>query len=347
MPKAKKLPSGRWRARSLDYIDSNKKYHYRSFTADTKKQAEFMAIEFEMKHKNRNKPSHKTVGSCIDDYIDNRRNALSPSTIAEYCAMRKRCLPVLMDTAICNLNDELLQRHLDEYSAGHSPKSTFNLWTLISSSITRYDKNLSFSVTLPEKRKAQPRIPSEEEFQTIVSAIKGTELELPVLLAACGGLRRSEICALDYPDLDFVLHTVNINKALVLDVNRNYVIKQPKTQAGYRTVSLPQFVFDIAKERQRQGAKLINILPNDLTRQFLALLKTCNIPPFRFHDLRHYTASIMKLLNIPDTYAAAMLGHSTPEMTRRVYQHIINKEKQQQQNALQNYFATKLPHSNK
>ena len=347
MAKAKKLPSGRWRARALDYIDENKKYHYKSFTADTKKQAEYMAVEFEMNRKNRNKPSYKTVGDCVDDYINNRRNSLSPSTIAEYCAMRKRCVPQLMDTVVSKISDEFLQKHIDGYAATHSPKSTFNLWALVYSALTKYDKSLSYDVTLPEKQKPQLRIPSEEEFQAIVTAAQGTELEIPILLAACGGLRRSEICALSYADLDFSTHTVTINKALVLDTNKTYVLKQPKTQAGYRTVFLPPAIFDIAQQRKSEGLSLINISPNDLTRHFQSLLKNCGVPPLRFHDLRHYTASIMKLLNVPDTYAAAMLGHSTPEMTRRVYQHIIDKEKYKKQSELQTYFATKLPQVNK
>lgn len=344
MVKAAKLPSGKWRARSLDYIDSDGKYHYKSFTADSKKQAEFAAIEYTMKRKHASKPENKTVGQCIDDYINNRQNTLAPSTVREYKSTRRRSLPVLMDTPIGKLSAEFLQSQINDFAINHSAKTVRNLFFLITAALQAFDRTLIFNVDLPKRQAVTIRIPTETEIQKLLKYLEGDRLEIPVLLATVGGLRRSEICALTYDDVNFKTNSVSITKAMVLNDSKQWVIKEPKTFAGNRIVQLPPAVIDVIKNRQAKGLPLIDVNPSIITDSFPAALLACGIPHFRFHDLRHYTASIMKALNIPDSYAAAMLGHSTPDMTRKVYQHIIAQEQNKNAAALADFFATNLPH---
>ena len=88
MATAKKLPSGNWRVNLFVGKDINGKRIYKSFTAETKKQAEFLAAEYNLKRKE--KPKEITVGDAIDGYIASKENVLSPSTIVGYKNIRKK-----------------------------------------------------------------------------------------------------------------------------------------------------------------------------------------------------------------------------------------------------------------
>lgn len=98
MANAKKLPSGNWRVRVCIGKDDNGKYIYKSFTAETKKEAEYLASEFLIKHKE--KPSNMTVGDAINKYIASKENILSPTTIASYKEIRRNRLQDLMNISI-------------------------------------------------------------------------------------------------------------------------------------------------------------------------------------------------------------------------------------------------------
>lgn len=79
MATAKKLPSGSYRVRIFDGVGADGKKKHKSFTADTKKEAEFMAAEYSLKRRER--PQELTVGEAIDKYIAAKENVLSPTTI--------------------------------------------------------------------------------------------------------------------------------------------------------------------------------------------------------------------------------------------------------------------------
>ena len=82
MASARKLPSGNWRVLVYTGKGANGKRQYESFTASTKKQAEYLAAEFVAKRKYA--VESMTVGEAIDRYIESKDAVLSPTTIAEY-----------------------------------------------------------------------------------------------------------------------------------------------------------------------------------------------------------------------------------------------------------------------
>ena len=93
MSKAKKLPSGSWRVQVFDYKDVDGKNHYKSFTAPTKQEAQFMASAWAA-GKVDESPENITLYKAVTKYIDAKRGVLSPSTVAFYeqtqrCYLRK------------------------------------------------------------------------------------------------------------------------------------------------------------------------------------------------------------------------------------------------------------------
>ena len=88
MGNAKKLPSGKWRCRAR-FTDIDGSYKSKSFTANTKKEAEHQASLFLMEHEHNAKPANRTLGELADAYIENRSNLLSPTTVVSYKKIRR------------------------------------------------------------------------------------------------------------------------------------------------------------------------------------------------------------------------------------------------------------------
>lgn len=87
-----------------------------------------------------------------------------------------------------------------------------------------------------------------------------------------------------------------------------------------------------------QDKTLIILSPNQISDSFARLVKKTCDRSFSFHALRHYNASVMLQLNIPDKYAMERMGHSTNNMLKRVYQHTFEDETMRAADKLDDFF---------
>ena len=327
MAKAKRLPSGNYHALAYSHTEevelpdgSKKKVRkYASFTAPTKKEAEYMAAEFALKKKSA-KAGNMIIGEAMVRYIESRDAILSPATIREYRRMRDKYLQGLMSVQIGQATSELVQTELNRESKTHSPKTMRNMFGLLSATFRMHRPDFRLDVTLPEKTRAKLYVPSDADIVKLLDSIKGTDLEVAVLLAAFGSLRRSEVCALQ--DADIQGDTVLVNKAMVMNDRREWVIKPPKTFTSDRAVKMPQFVIERISGIQGQ---IVPLNPDQVTKRFLRVLRTLDIPHFRFHDLRHYQASILHALGVPDKYIMRRGGWKSDTTLKNIYQHTMEQ----------------------
>ena len=144
-----------------------------------------------------------------------------------------------------------------------------------------------------------------------------TELEVPILLAAYGGLRRGEICALRMSDIDGDF--VHISRAVVRDQSGEWVTKEPKTASSIRDVLLPHFVIERIKER----GYVTHLLPSQVSNRFWKRQRNLGIPPYCFHSLRHFHASYLHYLNIPDAYIQKRGGWANASTLQNIYRHAL------------------------
>lgn len=107
-------------------------------------------------------------------------------------------------------------------------------------------------------------------------------MEIPILLAAFGPIRRSEICALDSDHING--NIVHVEYAMVQNEDKEWIIKVPKTFAGDRFIDFPDFV---AEKLRGKKVRIVEFNPMAVTHRFARMLKKLNIQHFRFHDLRH------------------------------------------------------------
>ena len=321
MAKAKKLPSGSWRALAYDYTDAQGKRHYESFTAGTKKEAELLAAEFAVNKKTRGKNSEMTFKDALCKYCDLKSNVLSPSTLKEYKRMSAKCYDSLLNIPLKAFTQDIIQAWVNEYSAGHSPKSTRNAHGLLSAVLDAFAPELHFKSTLPQKIKTDLYVPSDSDIKAILAYFTDTDkdMEIAVYLAAFGTLRRSEICALTADDVNG--NIVSVNKAMVGRANNDWVIKTTKTVSSTRLVEMPQFVID----KLPKSGQLVNINPDQVSHRFTRALEHLDIPHFRFHDLRHYAASIMHAIGVPDQYIMQRGGWSSDRTLKAIYRGTIEE----------------------
>lgn len=329
MATARKLPSGKWRV--LVYAGmQDKKRVYKSFTADTKKDAELLAAEWAAR-KQPQRVEDMTLGEAYDRYIASKTNVLSPRTILDYKQHRQRDLPDLMSKNLSDISPELVQDCINEYAAYHSPKSCRNVHGLLSAVLRAYAPDIRLTTTLPQPIPPTIHVPTDAEIAALVVAVKDTPIDSAILLAAFGSLRRSEVCALTESDIDRGACTVTVGKAMVQSQKGEWVIKVPKSVAGYRTVSLPAEIMPRIKP--------LGMNPNQIYKRFKKALALAGLPDMRFHDLRHYQASILHALGVPDAYIMQRGGWKTDSTLKRVYRHAMGDKQSEFDQIAEAHFA--------
>lgn len=333
MAKAKKLPSGNWRVLMYDGRDPTGKRIYESFTAPTKKEAERMAAVWEAaRDARRQELENKPVKELIAAYIKTCEAAgMSPATIRSYIAMSHSAFPLIDDVLLSRLTFSMIQNQIDDRARIRAPKTVRNELGLLRSSIGRYRKDIDFDdLILPKRRKTEMVIPTDAQVKQLIADVsKDDDMYIAVLLAALMGLRRSEICALEWTDIDKDTRTMHVGKALVRAQDGKHKVKQPKTAAGDRYLPIPETMYvQLMARRKTLDKRLVRLSPNAITERYERLRVRLQIPG-RFHDLRHYHASVMLAVGAPEKYIVADMGHSSFDMVRKVYGHIMEEKKRE------------------
>lgn len=352
MATAKKLKSGNWNVRAFDYIDENGKRIYKSFTAPTKAEAEYLAATFrkDKQFNKKTRPEERmTVGDAIDKYID-LCSLLSPSTISGYNKIRKNYFKDLMDVKVKDLDDSTVQRYINAESriVGRrgqiSPKTVRNAWGLVSSSL-REICGLSFNVKLPQDKPVFKEYPDPEK---VIAAVKGSDIELPCMLSIWLSFSMSEIRGLMCSSIRN--GCIYVDQVLI-DVDNMKVYKDnAKVSTRNRKLALPDTLAEMIYSTEvyktyvntGEDAPLIKYTSYTLNRKFKKLMADAGIDGLTFHSLRHLNASAMLALDIPTKYAMERGGWKTPKTMHTVYQHTFSKERQKVDKKVDDYFENIL-----
>lgn len=348
MAKAKKLPSGSWSCLAYSHtetVNGKKKRIYERFTAPTKKEAEFLAAEFQINKSLSRNPQNITVRQAIYNYIESKSNIVSASTVRTYLSTAEQYFPVIGEMPLSKLTQEAIQKDMNTISAYLAPKTVKNIHGLLSAALAVYMPNFRLRTSLPKKEKIETYIPTENDIRLLLKMVEGKDFYIPLLLASSLGLRRGEICGLKWTDIDFKNATLTVRTSMVLTKDNTWYEKPPKSYAGYRVLDLPSFVLHhLEEERKRRpdSVHITEINPGSITKRFMVLQKNSGLPHFRFHDLRHYYASMMLANNIPDKYAMKRMGHATNSMLKMVYQHTTDQKDKEVTQIINQHLETGL-----
>lgn len=304
--KPRRLPSGSWNVRIM--IDG----HTYSFTHSDRKTVMRMASEFADEH--RENAVNPPLGKCLEDFIESNRETLSPSTVRAYGGILRaiqRRNPTIANKRIVSLTNKDIQSIINPLRA---PKTQRNYVNFIQVATGR-----KFTIKYKIREQKHIRVPTDLEVLGLVALFRDSEMEIPIMLGAFGGLRRGEISALTMSDLDG--DYIRITKDMVLADYGEWIIKPPKTSSSIRSVLLPHFVADRIRER----GHVTDLKPNSITNQLRKVQRRLDItPPYCFHSLRHYSASYLHAQGIPDAYIMARGGWSSPSVMQSVYRHALS-----------------------
>ena len=321
---------------------------YRSITASSVAEADLLAAQLKA-DVNKKTVSDMTLKDAINKYIDSLRATRSPKTIEGYEIIRDNAFQSIMDKSIKKLNNDTLQLAIDtecnristatsnkKKQKPISSKTVRNEWGLIVSVLNKYAPSLNISVNLPGYKSRVNELSAPEDIFRIV---KGTEIELAVLLAMWLSFTMSEIKGLtksssikgDYLYIDKV--TVKTKKGEVTkDIGKN--------STRNRMHRIPPYIKDLINKVETD--ELVPLTAAAIKARFTRLLKKNELPHMSFHDLRHVNASVMSFLNIPDKYAMERGGWTTDKVMKGTYMQVYNAERIKVDDNIDNYFETTL-----
>lgn len=318
MPTAKKLPSGSYRVRVFDYRDEQNKPHYKSFTASTKKEAELLALTYSRN----DKTSKMTFDDAIWAYIASRESVIAVSTLKEYKRSAKRDFDSLLKKDINKITQEDIQLLINEHAKTKSAKTVKNIHGLISAVMKMYRPDFRLKTTLPQDDIVEYYVPTESDIKEILKYTKenDTEMYISILLAAFGPLRRSEIVGLT--DKEIEGNIIHVKRAIV-NSEKGWTEKKTKTKAGDRFIPMPDFVIKEIKGRKGQ---IVQLKPNMISDRFIDVVRHCKLNHFTFHSLRHYCASYLHTIGMPDIYIMERCGWDSDEPLKKIYRHALQDQ---------------------
>jgi len=338
-PTPRQLPSGRWFCR----VRINGQDIGITEETEAAAKAKALALKAGLKDIARH-PNHETVRSVVDRYIEGRDGILSPSTIRSYLAYARTRFQSLMDLRLCDLNSAICQKSIALEARTASPKTVRNAWGLISAAVAEADPDLTLRVRLPAKPTAAGRALDPEELRRIFAEIHGTRYELPLLLDAFLGLRRSELFALRKSDFNFTESSVTISRTYVLNKNGKWEERTAtKTTAGRRTIPVDETLMEMVKACPAKGRLFQDIHPNTPYEYLKRLTKRLGLPPVRLHDLRHTFASVSHLLGVPEKYTMASGGWSSKPVLYTIYTHTLEEGRKEYGERVATFYRDLLP----
>lgn len=330
--KAQKLPSGSYRARVM--VNGTAK----SFTAETAREAVRLANEWKYL---RNAPrKDMTVAAAIDAYIASISDIRSPSTIAGYRKIKNNQFQCLMQIRLSRLTQADVNVAVNaEKKKGLSAKTIANAHGLLAAVLRVYYPELILNTRLPQQKK-RPKVlqssPSE-----IYAAVKGSAIELPVLLAMCLSLSMSEIRGLKKTDIQSGILHVQRSKVYV---DRRQVVKDElKEENRDRYLAVPDFITELIDKVETDY--ITELSGSAINKRYTTLLRKAGLPHMTFHDLRHVNASVMHLLGVPDKYAMERGGWKTDHTMKSVYQNTFSAERQKFDAIIDSFFENVVSNS--
>lgn len=294
--------------------------------------------------------TNKSIGEWMDEWVSTYLPNAEETTIIGY-KTKIRCYikPALGDIQIKSLRAEHVQKMInDMHSRGLSPKNIRDTFNNINAAMKKavathlIPYNPCEGVALPKLKKYRAKVYSPDMIHTLLEAVTGTDMYLPILLLVTVGLRRGELLALRWSDIDFDRNLLKVRNNMVCGEN-GYIIKSPKSEAGIRDIHIGDDVANALKSAREQylrdkakygkGFQDLNFIirqndgspisPNAMTRKWRRFIESNDLPSIRLHDLRHSNATALIQAGVSPKVVQQRLGHADVNITLNTYTHVL------------------------
>jgi len=341
--------------------DNTGKRRQRTVTVcGSKKQAEaeLSRILADLQHGGFVDPGTVTVGEYLKRWLDHVASKTSTKTHERYDEIVNFAIAPHLGTIrlsklraihIQGFYSEALVSGQKRRSGGLSAQTVLHYHRILSQSLKQAVKwqllanNPADAVEPPRPSRPEMVVLDDNQTATLLGAAESTPLFLPVLLAATTGMRRGEVLALRWSNVDLDQKRLSVAQTLEKSRSRGLRFKQPKTKRSRRTISLPSITVEALRKRRAEQAEVYlrlgrgwdidtlvccrpdgtPINPNTLTSGFASLVRSLDIPQVTFHGLRHTHATHLFKEGVHPKIAQERLGHSTISTTLDLYSHVM------------------------
>lgn len=297
-------------------------------------------------------PTQIKVSEYLTQWLETTRSQITPKTHLRYAELVNYFLiPELGASRLNKLDPADIQKcynkwettgRRDKKGGGLAARTRLQIHRILRSALKHAIRmrlithNPADAVIPPRIRKATVATLSVEQSAIMLKTLQASypRLYLPVLLAIATGMRRGEVVALRWKNVDFESKVIRVVESVeqVKDVIR---FKAPKTEKT-RAVMLPEYVLKELKALKKEIEPAQNdlvccleggepIKPDNLSAEFRTVIrKIPGIPVVRFHDLRHSHATQLLSEGIHPKIAQERLGHSSIKTTLDLYSHLTD-----------------------
>ena len=299
--------------------------------------------------------SRMTLGQWLDRWLtEYKAGTVRPGTLKSYrCYIEYYIKPQLGDKQISLLSQQDIQRmyrrlktegRIHEHpEMGHQLSDPMvrhihsTLHAALKDAVQAHviPQNPTEGTTAPKPNYKPKRILTGEELDAFRTMVEQDEVWRDFFQTELmTGLRRGEICGLQWSDFDGDTGTLKVCRTLHSQRKGEYTVGETKTGKGMRTILLPKTVADILRRRKADTISQW-IFPNPVKPEdpvnpgsaylrMKTLLRQAGLPSIRFHDLRHTFATLALENGMDVKTLSAMLGHVSAATTLDIYTHITD-----------------------
>lgn len=310
-----------------------------STAKECRRQAAAIKAEYQAGKREIGAQRKKTLDEAIGDYIDKRRNVLSPVTIRAYQFTRKFHFQDVMQREIGDDID--WQKAINREAAQYSAKTVKNAWGLVSSALHENDVPVP-RVRLPQQAKTERPWLEPEQTREFIAVVKDEPFAIPALLAL-HGLRRSEIYGLDWGrrSIDLKKGVIHVSGAVVPDEHGKFVHKvENKNTSSARDVPImiPELRALLEAVPEKHGC-ITSIYPNTLCKQINRACRNAGLPEVGVHGLRHSFASLCYHLGLSELETMELGGWADYQTVRKIYTHLASADRLSAKNKIAAFYA--------
>lgn len=289
-----------------------------------------------------------TVNQFIETWLKQRQTNLAAKTHERYASLAERhVLPVVGTMQL----DKIKPQHIQEvYSRmrkdGFAAQTCLHVHRLLHNAFGYARKNLRIvrenvmdRVEAPKVKRRELEAIRPEQVRLLIDAARESRLQGPIMLAALTGLRRGEVLALRWANIDLEQGWLFVSEALEQTKTHGVRFKAPKSNSSRRRIPLSSSLIQMLtahRESQAEQSKALGLAytdndlvfcnadgspwpPDTLSMQFRALADSVGLRQYRLHDLRHAFATLTLSNGTPLKEVTVLMGHSTPSLTLSTY----------------------------
>ena len=333
VPKPRQVSSGRW------YINLRIRGESISITEDTEAKAIAKAKAIKAGLLQTDPKTKLTLRTAIDNYISRREAVLSPSTVRSYKSVSRNCFQAAMDKPLSFYDQDGWQRLVSAEAQRCSPKTLKNAWALVNA-VIKEELGKNYTVRLPQvvpTREAKFLEP--DQIKTFCEAAKDSRVEVAALLAL-HSLRRSELLAVTWEDVDLERRCIHVRGAMVFDANQKLVEKETnKNRSSRRTVPIMMDrLYEVLAEQQQPTGSVVTLHPNTIRDSINRVCESCDLPQVGVHGLRHSFASLAAHIGMPEKTTMEIGGWANDATMKKIYTHALQTDRNRYRNEMAKYF---------